>query len=193
MTELLSGIKGMICYFDDILMHNPSTEEHKRLIAKVEERLKEVGLLLDRKCEYFKKEIHFLGYIVSENGVRPDPVKVEAIQKMAATTNVTELRRFLGMKNFLDRYLPSLSTIIRPISETLEKEKSWIWGEPQETTFGKAKELVTATSTLAFFDATKLPFFSSDASSNGVGDVLLQEHDRTWRPRSKLLTHTDCR
>ncbi|XP_041349225.1 uncharacterized protein K02A2.6-like [Gigantopelta aegis] len=143
MTELLSGIEGVVCYFDDILLHTPSTEEHKRLVARVHERLKEVGLQLNNKtCEYFKKEIQFLGYIVSENGVRPDLVKVEAIQKMATPSNVTELRRFLGMINFLGRYLPNLSTIIRPISELLEKEKTWVWGEPQKTAFEKFKNLI---------------------------------------------------
>ena len=121
MTERLSGIEGVIRYFDDILMHIPSTEEHKRLRARVQQRLKEVGLLLsDSKCEYFKKEVHFLGYIISRNGVRPDPVKVGAMQKKAVPKNVTELRRFLGMIKCLGRYLPNLSTTIRPISEVLE-------------------------------------------------------------------------
>ena len=73
MTELLHGIDGVICYFDDILCHTSTMEEHELLLGRVFKRLKEVGLQLSpEKCEYRKPEITFLGHISSKDGVRAD-------------------------------------------------------------------------------------------------------------------------
>ena len=79
----LEGIDGVICYFDDILLHSKTDSEHDTLLARVTERLRDVGLQLnDRKYEYTKSEIQFLGHIVSSQGVRPEPSKIEATQKI---------------------------------------------------------------------------------------------------------------
>ncbi|XP_070173810.1 uncharacterized protein [Littorina saxatilis] len=104
MTEILGDIEGVICYYDDIMLHTSTNEEHDKLLKRVFQRLKEVGLELNEdKCEYKKTELKFLGHVISENGVRPDESKVEAIVKMKEPENVEELRRYLGMVNYLRR------------------------------------------------------------------------------------------
>ena len=122
MTKILAGIDGVICYFDDILCHMSTTEEHERLLVRVKKRLSEVGLQLNnKKCEYLRSEISFLGHKISGKGMRPDSSNVEAIAKMAEPADVIELRRYLGMVNYLGRYLPHLSTALTPLNQLLKK------------------------------------------------------------------------
>lgn len=183
MTELLRGTDGVICYFDDILCHTSTMEEHELLLGRVFKRLKEDGLQLNpEKCEYRKSEITFLGYIISKDSVRADDSKIAAMVNMTEPTDVAELRRYLGMVNYLDRYLPHLSSILRPLNDLLVKETVWTWRPEQAAAFAKVKEMLTTTPTLAYFDPAKPTFVSADASSYGLGGVLLQEHEEGLRP-----------
>ena len=102
MTKILTEIDGVLCYLDDILCHTSTTEEHEQLFIRVKKTPSEVGFQLNKKKgEYLKSEINFLGHIISGNGVRPDLSKVDAVAKMAEPANFTELRRYLGMVNYL--------------------------------------------------------------------------------------------
>ena len=182
MTELLHGIDGVICYFDDILCHTSTMEEHELLLGRVFKRLKEVGLQLSpEKCEYRKSEITFMGHI-SKDGVHADDSKIAAMVNMTEPTDVAELRCYLGMVNYLGRYLPHLSSVLRPLNDLLVKETVWTWGPEQAAAFTKVKEMLTTTPTLAYFDPAKPTFVSADASSNGLGGVLLQEHEEGLCP-----------
>ena len=183
MTELLRGTDGVICYFDDILCHTSTMEEHELLLGRVFKRLKEDGLQLNpEKCEYRKSEITFLGHIISKDGVRADDSKIAAMVNMTEPTDVAELRCYLGMVNHLGRYLPHLSSVLRPLNDLLVKETVWTWGPEQAAVFTKVKEMLTTTPTLAYFDPAKPTFVSADASSNGLGGVLLQEHEEGLCP-----------
>ena len=184
METLLEGQPNVICYFDDILIHSDSHEDHKDHLDQTTKTLSDAGLKLNKaKCEIEKEEIEFLGYIISTDGVRPDPGKVEAVVKMAEPTNVAELRCMLGMVNFLGRYIPHLSTVLHPLCELLGKDRAWVWGPAQAEVFTRVKELLTTAPTLAFFYPSKPTTVSSDARSYGLGSVLLQEHeDGVLRP-----------
>ena len=81
MNEIISDIKGIICYFINILCHDSATtEKHTLLLNQVKKRLQDIGLQLNNdKCEYYKSEIHFLGHVINKDGVKPDLSKAEAI------------------------------------------------------------------------------------------------------------------
>ena len=187
-----------VCFFDNILVLSDNDSDHKKHLEDTKNKLRSYGLKLNpQKCEFQKKELEFLGYVISGEGIRIHPGKIEVIVKMSNPENVQELRRFVGMVNFLGRHLPNLSTIMQLLTELLEKDKAWGWGPNQEDAVSKIKELLTSAPTLAFYDPVKPTIVTADASSYGIGGTLLQEQkDGSTRPVaycSRMLTPTERR
>ena len=106
MNELLQGLEGVAVYMDDILVYGSNMKEHDECLLKILHVLKENGLKLnDSKCNYRQSELKFLGQSISKDSVGISRDKVAAIQNLAPPTNVTELKRALGMINYLCSYI----------------------------------------------------------------------------------------
>ena len=92
MSDLLSGLDGVVCMIDDILVHGCTVEEHDDRLTKVLQRLEEAGLTLNReKCQFSQSQVKFLGQVVDRNGICPDPEKVAAIQNVKLPSNVGDI------------------------------------------------------------------------------------------------------
>ena len=198
MSSILEGLEGVVCLMDDILIYGPDQETHDQRVKAVLTRLAEHGATLNvEKCAFDKMSMPFLGQIVSNDGIRPDPQKVQAIKEMKSPQNVTEVRRFLGMANQLAKFSLPLVDHTKPLRELLEKDTAWTWDTPQQAAFEKVKEHLTTPSVLAHYDPNRETVVSADASSYGLGACLMQKQDDgEWRAVahvSRALTDTEQR
>ena len=195
MMELLEGLPGVECFLDDIVVSGSSEEEHDKNLGKVLGVIKQAGLKLNReKCVFKQKEIEFLGHTIGEEGVKINPAKVKAILDLERPGDVPQLRRLLGMVNFLARFLPRLQDIIQPLTLLLSTKNAWVWEQDQERSFQALKRILTSAPVLCYFDPSKPTKVSADASSYGLGGVLLQRHQNIWKPVafcSRLLSESE--
>jgi hypothetical protein len=183
MESILQGIEGVVCYMDDVVVSGDTEEEHDKRLEQVMKRVREAGLKLNSsKCEFRKETLDFLGHKISQKGIEVDQTKVKAILEMGEPKDVSELRRFLGMVNYLGRFVPNLANMLKPLNDPLHKDAAWTWGHAQKAAFKTVKQSVTSTPTLVYFQTDREMIMSSDASSYGLGAVLYQIHDGEMKP-----------
>ena len=138
------------------------------------------------KCHFRGSEVHYVGHVLSADGVKPDPQKVEAIIAMPTPVNREDLQRFLGVVTYLPKFIPNMSQKSAPLRQLLYKDVEWFWGQVEEDTFTCLKTSIYSAPVLKFFDPKESVTLSVDASSKGVGAVLLQ-NGRTVAYASKAL------
>ena len=173
MESLVTGILNVAVYLDNILLTGQDDKEHLATLNQMLSRLQEAGLRLKHnKCAFMEQEAEFLGHKVDASGLHPLPHKVMAIQEASAPTKVTELRAYLGLLNYHNRFLPNLSTLLSPLHELLKKETKWKWGTEQEKAFEESRLLMQSSEVLVHYDSQKDPILSCDASPYGVGAML---------------------
>lgn len=197
MASILDGLEGVSNLMDDICVSGKSEEEHDQRLHAVLSRLRDVGVTLNPdKCEFSVQSMTYLGHLVSEHGISPDPEKTDAIVKFPAPTNVTEVRRFLGMVNQLAKFIPNISEITAPIRLLLGKSTAWCWESQQEKSFQDLKRILLSAEVLCHYDRDHPTRVATDASQHGLGGVLLQEKQGIWRPvayASRSLTPAESR
>ena len=179
MNELLQSLDGT--FTDDI--YGKDKAEHDEILNKVLKVLASAGLTLNKdKSVIGQSHLKLLGHVFDVNGIRSCPDKVRAILEMPVPSSVPQLRQILGMIHYLGSFLPDLHEVTRPLNDLLKADAVWFWGPDQEQSFNAIKALVSAAPVLAFYDVTKPTTVSADASSYGLGGVLLQQHGQKWKP-----------
>jgi hypothetical protein len=195
MNEILEGLPGVVCLVDDILVHGSNEEEHKSRLFAVLDRIRKAGVTLNTgKCVFAQTSTRFLGHFINADGIQAETEKTSAITNMETPKSVPELRRFLGMVNQLGKFSPNIAELTKPLRELLGKKSSWLWGPPQDTAFQKIKTELASPPLLAWYDPSRDTKISADASSYGLGAVLLQCHEDVWRPvayASRSMTSTE--
>ena len=130
MYEILGDLEGVVCLIDDILIHGKSQEEHDERLSQVLCRLQKEGLTLNKaKCKFSQRQVPFLGQVVDEAGIKPDPSKVAAIRNVPVPTNVGDIRRFLRAVNQMSKFAPNLAEVTKPLRDLLVKGNHWVWEE----------------------------------------------------------------
>ena len=176
MQETLRGIEGTDCFIDDVLVWGATPEEHDRRLCQVLSRFRERGVRLQPcKCKFRLSTVTCYGHELSAEGIRVSEAKLQAITKMKRPGNKDEVRRFLGMIAYVAKFLEGLSEVSAPIRALLQDDMIWDWTSVQEAAFQKLKDMVTAAPVLAHYSHQAPIIVSADASSFGLGAVLLQE------------------
>jgi len=122
-------------------------------------------------------QVTYLGHKVSKEGIQPLDDKVEVIINAPAPKNVSELKSYLSMMNYYQKFLPNLSSMLAPLDELLRKETRWHWGKEQMQAFQKSKEFLKSSRLLVHFDSQKELTLACDTSQYGLGAVLSHQMD----------------
>ncbi|CAG2214143.1 unnamed protein product [Mytilus edulis] len=129
LENVVQGIANVLVRVDDILITGKTREEHLNTLSKVLSRFKRIGIRLKKqKCVFMAEEVVYLGFKINKHGIYPVESKVEAIDKAPSPTNVTELKAYLGMLNYYNRFLANLSHLLKPLHVLLQKDTKWSWG-----------------------------------------------------------------
>ena len=197
MERVLSGIDGVLCLIDDVLVFGRDQEEHDQRLSAVLEKIQAAGVTLNHeKCEFNKTQLLFLSHLINEKGIQADPEKTNAICNMSPPENVSELRRFMGMVNQLGKFTSELADLSQPLRKLLSKGATWQWDKSQEKAYAKIKEKLSEPTILTLYDPKAATKISADTSSFGLGAVLLQKDESSWKPvayASRSLTETEKR
>ena len=195
MEGILSDLPGVSCYLDDVLIYGATKQEHDSRVTAVLNRLQTKGLKVQpHKCCFGVKEIFYLGYIISDAGIKADPAKVQAVADAPRPTSVKQLQAFLGSIGFYRRFLPKFSTIIEPLNLLLRAETKWFWGLAQEHAFQQAKQLLLKSEALVLFNPEQPLVVVADSSAYGIGAVLCHKVGKIERPicfASRTLTSAE--
>ena len=198
MNQILQGLEGVECNIDDVLIYIRTQEEHDQRLKAVLSRLNNANVTLNNdKCVVNVQSVAFLGQIVGSDGIKPDPEKIDAILNMPHPTNIHEVRSFLGMVNQFSKFTTNLAQLTKPIRDLLIKNSAWTWGPAQEEAFHQTKIALTTAPVLTLYDPNKETKIAADASSFGLGAVVLQEEaPGDWKPVSYIsrsMTSTECK
>jgi predicted aspartyl protease len=178
MEQVLAGLLGDTClvYLDDIIIVGKDFDDHLRKLEKVLEKLRAANLKLSpKKCSFFKRQVNYLGHVVSENGVQTDPAKTTAVREWPVPKNKTEVRAFLGLCSYYRRFVKGFSDIAKPLHRLTEEKRTFVWNEECNDAFRKLKKSLCETPVLGYPDAGCEFIVDTDASNIGVGGVLSQK------------------
>lgn len=177
MNEVLAPFidKFVQVFLDDILVYSRSWREHRRHLRLILQALREHSLKASlKKCAFFQREVAFLGHVVSSGGVATDSDKVSAVKNWPAPSNVKEVRSFLGLAGYYQRFIRNFAQLAAPISSLLKQEVTFSWTGDQQRAFEALKEALTTAPVLHIPDPHQDFVLETDASGFAIGAVLSQ-------------------
>ncbi|XP_050665158.1 uncharacterized protein LOC126965563 [Leptidea sinapis] len=195
LVDLLFGNmeNKVFAYLDDIVLVTSSFDDHVTLLLQVLDKLRMANLTVNlEKCEFYRSQLKYLGYVVDAKGLRTDPDKISSILNYPTPTCRKDLKRFLGTATWYRRFVPKFSTIAGPLNKLTSSKKSappFKWTDEADVAFRMLKECLVSAPVL-FCPKYDLPFeIHTDASNYGVGAMLTQtiegkEHPIAYMSRS---------
>jgi hypothetical protein len=169
--------KFVVVFIDDILVYSKNEDEHAKHLHTVLQRLRDHHFYAKlSKCDFWLREIKFLGHTISRNGISVDPEKVQEVMNWKPPTTMRQIRSFLGLAGYYRRFIPNFSRIAKPMTELLKKGVKSEWSQKCEDAFHALRQHFTTAPVLAQPDNTKSFDVYCDASGTGLGCVLMQDN-----------------
>ncbi|CAG4929464.1 unnamed protein product [Parnassius apollo] len=179
MELVLTGLIGDAClvYLDDIIIVGRTFEEHLQNLERVLMKIQSANLKLSpMKCSLFQRQVNFLGFVVSEEGIRIDPEKIAAVKDWPVPRDKTQVRAFLGLCSYYRRFVKNFADIAKPLHKLTEERRHFYWDESCSIAFQELKDRLCKTPILGYPDASKEFIVDTDASDIGLGGVLSQRN-----------------
>ncbi|GJU37836.1 putative reverse transcriptase domain-containing protein [Tanacetum coccineum] len=179
-------------FIDDILIYSRNKEEHADHLRIILELLKKEKLYAKfSKCDFWISIVQFLGHVIDNQGIHVDPAKIEAVKNWASPTTPTEVRQFLGLAGYYQRFIEGFSKIAKSLTELTQKNKKYIWGENQESAFQLLKQKLCEAPILALPEGNDDFVVYCDASHQGLGAVLMQREKVIAYASRQLKPHEE--
>ena len=189
-NEVLAPFDFAFGYFDDILIYSPDVATDLKHLEQIFERLCEVDLKLKmEKYSFLKKHIQYLGHIVSGDGIRPVPEKLNSIQNMPHPYTSTEVKHFLGLVGYYRKFIPRYADIARPLNALTRKDVDFVWDDICQRSFDLLKAKVSEELVLVYPDPSKPYVLFTDASKYAWSCVLTQESTYTFDGQEVKVLH----
>ena len=179
-----------MAYLDDIIIFSQNEEDHLNHIETIFKKLKKADLKLkESKCDFFKKEIHYLGHLISVDGIQPLPEKLESIRSMPKPRSPKEIKQFLGLTGYYRKFVLRFSDMARPLTKLLAHDCEFKWTNQCDISFQMLKDTLCSAPILKYPDATRPYTLYTDASKYGWAGVLTQSHTSMVDGKSITMDH----
>ncbi|KAL0556381.1 hypothetical protein IC582_004894 [Cucumis melo] len=180
----------VIVFIDDILIYSKMEAEHEEHLRMVLQTLRDNKLYAKfSKCEFWLKQVSFLGHVVSKAGVSVDPAKIEAVTGWTRPSTVSEVRSFLGLAGYYRRFVENFSRIATPLTQLTRKGAPFVWSKACEDNFQTLKQKLVTAPILTVPDGSGSFAIYSDASKKGLGCVLMQQGKVVAYASRQLKSH----
>ena len=199
MHEFVEGLHGVEVIADDFVIAgfgdtdeeaNKSLEDNERSFFA---KCRTWNLKLNKdKVKRAQTTVPFMGHLLTPQGLKADPTKIEALIAMPEPEDVLALKRFLGMVNYLSKFMPHLSDMTEPLRRLEDKDVEWQWLKQHSIAFNTVKKYITETPVLKYYDVEDDVTIQCDASETGLGAVLMQ-NGQPVSYASRALTDTERR
>lgn len=181
LQEKVTDLPGVEVLRDDLLVIGYGTTQqeadrnHDENLTRLLNRAREVNLKLNSKrMKLCQKEVKFMGHVISNDGLKPDPDKITAIENMAKPTSKQELMSLLSFINYVAKFLPQLAQVSQPLRDLTTKNGQFVWSSLHDRAFSEVKRLISNHPVLKYYDINKEVTLQCDASEKGHGATLLQ-------------------
>ena len=177
MNSVLSGLVGVYCfvYLDDVVIYGNSLDDHNKTLINVLTELRKHNLKLHpHKCEFLRKEVNYLGHVITELGIKPDPKKISSVVNFPAIKNEKDIKSFIGLAGYYRKFIENFSSIVSPLTKLLRKDQEFLWTSLQQESFENLKTCLTNAPLLQYPDFKKPFILTTDASGIGIGSILSQ-------------------
>jgi hypothetical protein len=162
-------------YLDDVVIYSKTFEEHLQHLQTVFEQVQKASMQLNiEKCRFFSRKIHFLGHVISDQGIEPDETKIDKVRDFPVPRNLKELRGFVGLASYYRRFIPNFAQIAKALTKLTRKNVEFIWEDEQELAFQTLKNHLTTYPILRHPDFERPFYLYTDASGTALGAVLQQ-------------------
>jgi hypothetical protein len=163
----------LVVYLDDILIYSCNHEDHQKHVREVLRRLRKHGLYLRAdKCEFSAETTSYLGFILSPDGLKMDPKKIQTILDWSEPRKIKELQSFLGFANFYRRFISDYSDIVVPLTRLLRKDTAWTFPDSAREAFDNLKKAFTSAPVLSHWIPDRPVIVETDASDYALGAIL---------------------
>ncbi|KAL0541199.1 hypothetical protein IC582_021238 [Cucumis melo] len=180
----------VIVFIDDILIYSKTEAEHEEHLRMVLQTLRDNKLYAKfSKCEFWLKQVSFLGHVVSKAGVSVDPAKIEVVTGWTRPSTVSEVRSFLGLAGYYRRFVENFSRIATPLTQLTRKGAPFVWSKACEDSFQTLKQKLVTAPVLTVPDGSGSFVIYSDASKKGLGCVLMQQGKVVAYASRQLKSH----